>query len=138
MRERGYYWIKMSATDQWEVAFYENQPVGNSYWITCDLNEELVAEYEIFQIDARRIIRHDDKPVYNPQPLTKDWIEFDPSRGYQKQMQDIRLKNGDEVMKCWPNAMVWVTMLPGKYYNIDIPVQDASHVRLTHDENWNR
>lgn len=75
---------------------------------------------------------------YNPQLLTHEWIEFDPTRGYQKQMQDIRLKNGDEVMKCWPNAMVWVTMLPGKYYNTDIPVQDATHVRLTHDENWNR
>jgi hypothetical protein len=73
--------------------------------------------------------------TYNPQPLTMEWIEFDPSRGYQKQMQDIRLKTGEEIMKCWPNAGVWNCMGDKRP---DIPVQDATHVRLTHDKQWNQ
>lgn len=69
--------------------------------------------------------------------LTKDWIEFDGD--YVKAMQDIKLKNGDVVTMCWPNAGFWcVCRKKGneKYYQKDIPVKEATHVRLTHDPQW--
>jgi hypothetical protein len=69
--------------------------------------------------------------------LTKEWSSFDGD--YEKSMQDIKLKNGDIVTMCWPNAGYWhVTEKKGneKYYGRDIPVKEAEFVRLSHDENW--
>jgi hypothetical protein len=63
--------------------------------------------------------------------LTKEWQQYDGN--YCKAMQDIRLKNGDEVIKCWPNAGLWMTFKPGKYYKKDIPNSDVTHVRETDD-----
>jgi hypothetical protein len=34
--------------------------------------------------------------------LTKEWSEFDGN--YEKEMQDVKLKNGDIITMCWPNA----------------------------------
>jgi YHS domain-containing protein len=72
--------------------------------------------------------------IYNPQPLTMEWTLFDPSRGYQKAMQDIMLASGEVVIKCWPNAMMWCRCGDK---GLDIPIRDAVKVRLTHDEKWN-
>jgi hypothetical protein len=69
--------------------------------------------------------------------LTKEWTPFDGD--YEKSMQDIKLKNGDIVTMCWPNAGRWcVCEKKGneKYYGKDIPVQEAEFVRLTHSERW--
>lgn len=66
--------------------------------------------------------------------LTKEWMEYDGE--YCKAMQDIRLKNGDEVMKCWPNAGEWHTYKPGKYYKQRIDNSEVTHVRATHDQDW--
>lgn len=69
--------------------------------------------------------------------LTKEWSEFDGD--YEKQMQDIKLKNGDVVTMCWPNAGYWsVCEKKGneKYYGKDIHVKEATHVRLTHSDRW--
>jgi hypothetical protein len=66
--------------------------------------------------------------------MAGEWQEYDGD--YCKAMQDIRLKNGDEVLMCWPNAGFWITMRPGKYANKDIPNRDVTHVRKTNDKNW--
>lgn len=71
--------------------------------------------------------------------LTKEWSDFDPKKGYEKEMQDVLLKNGDIIHKCWPNAGMWCVCREegnGDYYGKDIPVQEADKVRLTHDPNW--
>lgn len=34
--------------------------------------------------------------------LTKEWSEY--NHDYEKKVQDIRLKNGKEVIKCWPHT----------------------------------
>lgn len=39
--------------------------------------------------------------------LTKEWSKYDPTKGYEKAMQDVKLKNGDILYGCWPNAGVW-------------------------------
>lgn len=65
--------------------------------------------------------------------LTKEWSVFDPAKGYEKKMQDIQLKNGDIVRKCWPNAGVWTCFSArDKYYQEYIPSKDVAMVRLTH------
>lgn len=66
--------------------------------------------------------------------LTKEWQEYDGD--YEKAMQDIRLKNGDEVMMCWPNAGLWVTMRDGPYSKKDIKNSEVTHVRKTYDKKW--
>lgn len=66
--------------------------------------------------------------------LTREWQEYDGQ--YCKAMQDIRLKNGDEVMFCWPNAGLWSTLRKGKYSGKDIRNSEVTHVRETHDPEW--
>lgn len=69
----------------------------------------------------------------NEQELTKEWTPYNGD--YQKKVQDIKLKNGDIVFHCWPNAGFWIAMVRegnGKYYNQNIPHKDAEFVRLTH------
>ncbi len=66
--------------------------------------------------------------------LSKEWSSFNGD--YEKSMQDIKLKNGDIVEMCWPNAGFWNVLRPGKYYDQEIPVNEAEFVRLTHCEDW--
>jgi hypothetical protein len=69
--------------------------------------------------------------------LTKEWSVFDGD--YEKVMQDIKLKNGDVVTMCWPNAGYWnICDDEGneKYHGQEIPVMKATHVRLTHNNYW--
>jgi len=75
--------------------------------------------------------------------LTKEWSRFDPIEGYEKEMQDIKLFNGDVVMMCWPNAGWWNVVRKNgqeKYYNLSqkerLKAEDAEFVRLTHDPEW--
>jgi hypothetical protein len=69
--------------------------------------------------------------------LTKEWQPYDGD--YQKKMQDIKLKNGDVVTMCWPNAGYWnICEKEGneKYYGKDIHHNDAAYVRITHNNDW--
>lgn len=61
---------------------------------------------------------------------TKDWQEYD--HDYEKELQDIRTKDGKEYKNCWPNAGKWVVMSDNNAPNI--PDADVTHVRLTDDE----
>lgn len=61
--------------------------------------------------------------------LTKDWHEYDGD--YEKEVQDIRTKDGKEHVNCWPNAGKWHVM-SGKGYQVKN--EDVTHVRLTHSE----
>lgn len=66
--------------------------------------------------------------------LTRSWSRYDGD--YEKSMQDIKLKNGDVVLFCWPNAGFWnVCKKEGQeqYYNKNIPHIEAEFVRLTHE-----
>ena len=69
--------------------------------------------------------------------LTKNWSKYDPKAGYEKEMQDVQLKNGDIITMCWPNAgFGHCTKRIGneKYYGKeDISVDDTAFVRLTND-----
>lgn len=49
-----------------------------------------------------------DESQLNEAGLTKEWSKFDHAKGYEKAMQDVKLKNGDIIYGCWPNAGVWM------------------------------
>ncbi len=70
--------------------------------------------------------------------LTKEWSKYNGD--YEKEMQDIKLFNGDIVTMCWPNAGFWNCCRQKgneKYYNkFDINHKDAEFTRLTHDNKW--
>lgn len=64
--------------------------------------------------------------------LTFEWSKFDPAVGYEKAMQDIKLKNGDIVTMLWPNAGIWNICQPDgneKYANREIKSEDVEYVR---------
>lgn len=76
----------------------------------------------------------------NTTGLTKEWSKFDPEEGYSKEMQDVKLKNGDILTMCWPNAGVWnLCTAEGndpKYIGRAIDVEQTEWVRLTHSKEW--
>lgn len=61
---------------------------------------------------------------------TKEWQEYD--QDYEKDIQDIRTKDGKEYKTCWPNAGKW-SVLSTKV-PISILDADVTHVRLSDDE----
>lgn len=71
--------------------------------------------------------------------LTYEWQKYDGD--YQKKIQDIKLKNGDVVEFCYPNAGMWNCMQKegnGKYYDKFIQNSDVEYVRLNYKfYNWN-
>lgn len=72
--------------------------------------------------------------------LTKEWSEFDHKKGYEKRMQDVKLKNGDILFCCWPNAGVWMICdekLNPKNKGQEISVRETTHVRLTNNRSFN-
>lgn len=76
------------------------------------------------------------KPIKRTRPkisrtskLTMQWQVYD--HDYEKRVQDIRLKNGDEVIKCWPNSGKWCCLSGDKRYTKkDIPDAEVTHTRL--------
>ncbi len=74
--------------------------------------------------------------LFENSKLTKtEWTPFDGD--YEKRIQDIKLKNGDIVYECYPNAGEWnILRKKGneKYYGKEIPVTEATHTRLTDKE----
>ena len=80
------------------------------------------------------------KNYMKPSKLTKEWSKFIPDEGYEKHMQDVKLKNGIYLYGCWPNAGVWNICYPqpdpeNKKYD-EISVEETDEVRLTHNPNW--
>jgi len=67
--------------------------------------------------------------------LTYEWQKYDGD--YQKKIQDIKLKNGDIVPFCYPNAGKWNCMdEKSSYYGKDIHHLSAELVRLNKD--WDK
>jgi hypothetical protein len=70
--------------------------------------------------------------------ITKEWSKFNHAEGYEKRMQDVKLKNGDILYCCWPNAGVWnvcnKAQNPKYYGKPEISVNETDEVRLTHDK----
>lgn len=70
--------------------------------------------------------------MHNNQFLTYQWQPYNGN--YQKKIQDIKLKNGDIVTRCYPNAGFWnPTQKKGneKYYGTEIPHTEAEFVKLS-------
>lgn len=76
----------------------------------------------------------DERP---DRPWSKEWQPF--TGYYEKEMVDIRLKNGDEVHMCWPNAgymnPVGKPVTNPKGYE-QIPYADVAEVRIAHTKRW--
>jgi len=68
---------------------------------------------------------------------TKEWQPF--TGYYEKHMVDIKLKNGETVLCCWPNAgFMNPCSNEGNPQNYEhIPYKEVTEVRLTHDKMWN-
>lgn len=69
--------------------------------------------------------------------LTKEWSKY--YGDYSKQMQDIKLRNGDIITMCWPNAGKWTSCEKqqlAKYEGEQIDNSEVVQVRLTHSKNW--
>ncbi len=62
---------------------------------------------------------------------TKEWQEYD--HDYEKQIQDIKTKDGKEYVNCWPNAGKWIVL--SHKTGLSIPDEDVTHVKLTDDLN---
>jgi hypothetical protein len=60
---------------------------------------------------------------------TKDWQEYD--HDYEKDVQDIKTKDGKTYINCWPNAGKWNVL--SKNIN-PIPDEQVTHVRLTDEK----
>lgn len=72
--------------------------------------------------------------------LTKEWSDYVYEEGYEKEMQDVELKNGDILLCCWPNGGFWnVCRSEGnapKYYGVPVDCTETARVRITHDWAW--
>ena len=58
--------------------------------------------------------------------VTKDWSEY--NHDYEKKVQDIRLKDGTEIFKCYPNAGKWCCLSNNKQK--DISDSEVTHTKL--------
>ena len=61
---------------------------------------------------------------------TTKWQEYD--HDYEKDIQDIRTKDGKEYVNCWPNAGKWSVLSSKK--PLQIMDADVTHVRLTDEK----
>lgn len=57
--------------------------------------------------------------------LTSEWQSFDGD--YEKEIQDIQLKDGTIISECWPNAGFFIPSGGKKH----IPVDQVKFVRLS-------
>jgi hypothetical protein len=60
---------------------------------------------------------------------------FNNNHKCEKRVQDIRLKDGREIIKCYPNAGKWCCLSDNKVK--DIPDSEVTHTRLTNDPDCN-
>jgi hypothetical protein len=65
--------------------------------------------------------------------LTYEWSEY--NHDYEKRVQDIRLKSGQEIMKCYPNAGKWCCLSNNKQK--DIADIEVTHTRLHDNPDYN-
>ena len=61
---------------------------------------------------------------------TTKWQEYD--HDYEKDIQDIRTKDGKEYVNCWPNAGKWSVLSSKK--PLQIMDADVTHERLTDEK----
>ncbi len=70
--------------------------------------------------------------------LSREWSKFNHEEGYEKAMQDVKLKNGDIIYGCWPNAGVWNICHKQKNSSMkkhdNISVTETDEVRLHESE----
>lgn len=67
------------------------------------------------------------------------WFEYQPHRQRPKLMLDVRLREGREVTRCWPNALAFHPMF-GTPAGVSGKLSDhrVTHVRISDpDEDWN-
>jgi len=62
--------------------------------------------------------------------LTAEWQEYDGD--YEKRIQDIRTKDGNEYCKCWPNAGKWHVL--SDEHGLQILNEEVTHVKLNKEE----
>ena len=69
--------------------------------------------------------------------LTREWSAFNHEEGYEKAMQDVKLKSGNIYYGSWPNAGYWNVCYPQqdkRYNNAVLDVRDTVEVRLHESE----
>lgn len=66
------------------------------------------------------------------------WFDYQPHRQRPKMMLDVRLRDGKEVNKCWPNALTFNPMF-GIPDGVNGKLSDhrVTHVRISDDQDWN-
>lgn len=57
---------------------------------------------------------------------TNEWQEYD--HDYEKELQDIKTKDGKTYLFCWPNAGVWHT---SNNQGKQVPDEEVTHIRLS-------
>lgn len=70
--------------------------------------------------------------------LSKEWSDYNPKEGYEKEFQDVILNDGRKLFYCWPNAGFWNVCnerINPETYDQDIPVSETKQVRISH-YNW--
>lgn len=65
-----------------------------------------------------------EQRIHNMTYLPDEWTEFNGD--YKKCIQSIRLKNGTEYEKCYPNAGIFL-IFSGK--ELRIPISEVTHVK---------
>lgn len=71
-------------------------------------------------------MKHTIKKMKVMSELTKEWSEY--NHDYEKRVQDIRLSDGREIIKCYPNAGKWCCLSDNKVK--DIPDSKVTHTKL--------
>lgn len=66
--------------------------------------------------------------------LTLQWSKY--NHDYEKRVQDIRLKGGSEIIKCYPNAGKWCCLSNDLIK--DIPDAQVTHTRLHNNPEFNK
>lgn len=83
----------------------------------------------ITQQDKKRMEKQEQSESYKRYlemtTLPDEWIEFD-GMNYKKTLQDIRLKDGTEYTKCYPNAGMFIVFSGS---NKQIPCSEVTHVK---------
>ena len=60
----------------------------------------------------------------------KEWQEYD--HDYEKDIQDIRTRDGKEFINCYPNAGKWHVL--NSKNGLQIPDSEITHIRLTDEK----
>lgn len=60
------------------------------------------------------------------------WTEYQPHREREKELYDIRLRDGTELMRCYPNGNAWNANMYGEAPGHDcVADYRVTHIRLS-------